>query len=183
MSAFSEYSDLDYESAMHEESAAISLGAAAESLEATGVTQETNEDILQESYYATNYTWDQTDGQAAPETQEPGEVQGGPRRQRGPRRRNRTNRGRAQYGQAQYGHGQYQTTPLNTISSTVGQSFFTLARQVPSCGPQMIAARLREVLLHGGALGPDELYGSCIFMREICLELMQGRDVARYAGY
>jgi hypothetical protein len=172
MAALCEYSDLDYESALHEESAAVSLE------DTQTLEPETNEDILQESYYATNYTWDQTDGQAAPVTQEPGEVQSAPRRQRGPRRRNRTNRAQGQYGQ-----GQFQTTPLTTIASTVGQSFFTLARQVPSCGPQMIAARLREVLLHNGAMGPDELYGSCIFMREICLELMQGRDVARYASY
>lgn len=177
MAAFSEYSDIDYESAMQEEAAAVTLEAV------PTLEPETNEDVLLDAYYATHYSWDQTDGQAAPETQEPGEVQATPRRQRGPRRRNRTNRGQAQYGQAQYGQAQYQTTPLNTIASTVGQSFFTLARQVPSCGPQMIAARLREVLLHSGALGPDELYGSCIFMREICLELMQGRDVARYASY
>jgi len=71
---------------------------------------------------------------------------------------------------------------LNNIVASISSAFFNLR----NCRihPRTVASRIRETLLLNQVMGPDELYGSTMLIRDVCYELLQSRDVSRYAsGY
>jgi hypothetical protein len=71
---------------------------------------------------------------------------------------------------------------LNNVVASISSAFFN-SRDC-RIHPRTVAARIRETLLLNQVMGPDELYGSTVFLREICYELLQSRDVSRYSsGY
>lgn len=71
---------------------------------------------------------------------------------------------------------------LNNIVASISSAFFN-SRDC-RIHPRTVASRIRETLLLSQVIGPDELYNSTVLIREICYELLQSRDVSRYAsGY
>jgi hypothetical protein len=71
---------------------------------------------------------------------------------------------------------------LNNIVASISSAFFN-SRDC-RIHPRTVASRIRETLLLNQVMGPDELYNSTVLIREICYELLQSRDVSRYAsGY
>jgi len=73
---------------------------------------------------------------------------------------------------------QTSTPYLNRIVCSAATALF----ETRHCriNPRTVAVRLRELLLLNNTMGPDEMHAGCQFLREVCFELLQYRDIGRY---
>jgi hypothetical protein len=73
---------------------------------------------------------------------------------------------------------QTSTPYLNRIVCSAATALF----ETRHCriNPRTVASRLRELLLLNNTMGPDEMHAGCQFLREVCFELLQYRDIGRY---